>query len=61
MRFSTWTLIAICQRVPAMSEIVCIGSVLWDIIGRASAVMRLGSDVPGRITRLPGGVAMNVP
>ena len=43
-----------------MSEIVCIGSVLWDIIGRASAVMRLGSDVPGRITRLPGGVAMNV-
>ena len=60
MRFSTWTLIAICQRVPAMSEIVCIGSVLWDIIGRASAIMRLGSDVPGRITRLPGGVAMNV-
>ena len=22
--------------------------------------MRLGSDVPGRITRLPGGVAMNI-
>ena len=44
----------------AQSEILCIGSVLWDIIGRSSAAMREGSDVPGRITRLPGGVAMNV-
>ncbi len=43
-----------------MSDILCIGSVLWDIIGRSSAAMRLGSDVPGRITRLPGGVAMNI-
>lgn len=43
-----------------MSDILCIGSVLWDIIGRAPASLRLGSDVPGRITRLPGGVAMNI-
>lgn len=43
-----------------MSDIICIGSVLWDVIGRASSHMRLGSDVPGRITRLPGGVAMNI-
>ena len=42
------------------AHILCIGSVLWDIIGRSRAVMREGSDVPGRITRLPGGVAMNV-
>ncbi|MXQ07155.1 kinase [Alphaproteobacteria bacterium GH1-50] len=41
-------------------DIICIGSVLWDIIGRSGAVMRVGSDVPGRITRLPGGVAMNI-
>jgi sugar/nucleoside kinase (ribokinase family) len=41
-------------------DILCIGSVLWDIIGRAPSHMRLGSDVPGRITRLPGGVAMNI-
>lgn len=41
-------------------DIICIGSVLWDIIGRSSTSMRLGSDVPGRITRLPGGVAMNI-
>ncbi|SMO51445.1 Sugar or nucleoside kinase, ribokinase family [Thalassovita litoralis] len=43
-----------------MTDIVCIGSVLWDVIGRSPVVMRQGSDVPGRITRLPGGVAMNI-
>ncbi len=41
-------------------DILCIGSVLWDIIGRSSSHMHLGSDVPGRISRLPGGVAMNI-
>ncbi|MGI1661857.1 PfkB family carbohydrate kinase [Palleronia sp. KMU-117] len=44
----------------ARPDILCIGSVLWDVIGRAPAVMRVGSDVPGRITRIPGGVAMNI-
>lgn len=49
------------QDSPApLPDILCIGSVLWDIIGRSPAAMRLGSDVPGRITRLPGGVAMNI-
>ncbi|MGL4320553.1 MAG: PfkB family carbohydrate kinase [Paracoccaceae bacterium] len=41
-------------------DILCIGSVLWDIIGRADRTMALGADVPGHITRLPGGVAMNI-
>lgn len=41
-------------------DILCIGSVLWDVIGRSSSHMQIGSDVPGRITRLPGGVAMNI-
>jgi sugar/nucleoside kinase (ribokinase family) len=41
-------------------DILCIGSVLWDIIGRTHSNMHIGSDVPGRITRLPGGVAMNI-
>ena len=41
-------------------EILCIGSVLWDVIGRSASTMRVGSDVPGRITRLPGGVALNI-
>lgn len=42
------------------AEILCIGSVLWDVIGRTASHMRVGSDVPGRITRIPGGVAMNI-
>lgn len=33
---------------------------MWDIIGRAPVEMRAGMDVPGRITRLPGGVAANI-
>lgn len=41
-------------------DILCIGSVLWDVIGRSASVMRQGSDVPGRITRIPGGVALNI-
>ncbi|WP_425070200.1 PfkB family carbohydrate kinase [Sagittula sp. S175] len=41
-------------------DILCIGSVLWDVIGRATLHMQVGSDVPGRITRLPGGVALNI-
>lgn len=41
-------------------SILCIGSVLWDVIGRSSAHMRAGSDVPGRITTVPGGVALNI-
>jgi len=42
------------------TDILCIGSVLWDVIGRSASTLRLGSDVPGRIVRLPGGVAMNI-
>lgn len=41
-------------------DILCIGSVLWDLIGRAPGRMALGHDRPGTIRRLPGGVAMNV-
>lgn len=42
------------------TEILCIGSVLWDIIGRNPKPMHLGADMPGRIKRLPGGVALNI-
>ena len=41
-------------------DILCIGSVLWDVIGRSTCAMQAGYDVPGRVTRLPGGVAMNI-
>jgi sugar/nucleoside kinase (ribokinase family) len=41
-------------------EILCLGAVLWDVIGRSPMPMHLGADVPGRIRRLPGGVAFNI-
>ena len=45
-------------------DILCIGSVLWDVIGRpdprVAHRMRIGADLPGRIVQLPGGVALNV-
>lgn len=41
-------------------DLLCIGSVLWDVIGRAPTHLRQGSDVPGRISRIPGGVAFNI-
>jgi pseudouridine kinase len=41
-------------------DILCIGSVLWDMIGRSPAPMPFGADMPGRIRRQPGGVAMNI-
>ncbi|MEL6648462.1 MAG: PfkB family carbohydrate kinase [Pseudomonadota bacterium] len=42
------------------ADILCIGSVMWDVIGRATCAMQYGSDVGGEITRLPGGVALNI-
>ncbi|MBO6868299.1 MAG: kinase [Thalassococcus sp.] len=42
------------------SNILCIGSVLWDVIGRSPSHMAKGADVPGRIIRIPGGVALNI-
>lgn len=41
-------------------EILCIGSVLWDVVGRCDTPMQQGGDMPGRIVRLPGGVALNI-
>ncbi|MBF9031514.1 kinase [Rhodobacterales bacterium HKCCE3408] len=44
----------------ARPDILCIGSVLWDVIGRTDLPMVTGNDKPGRITRVPGGVALNI-
>ncbi|MEO0831279.1 MAG: PfkB family carbohydrate kinase, partial [Pseudomonadota bacterium] len=41
-------------------DILCIGAVLWDVIGRRDGAMAEGDDRPGQITRAPGGVALNV-
>ena len=40
--------------------VLCIGAVLWDVIGRSPARMKPGADVPGRIRHIPGGDALNV-
>jgi sugar/nucleoside kinase (ribokinase family) len=47
-------------HVSAPVDVLCVGSVLWDVIGRAGAPMAFGNDRPGRIRRHPGGVALNV-
>lgn len=43
-----------------MKSIICIGSVLLDIIGRHPDTQPIGFDQGGRIQTLPGGVAMNI-
>lgn len=48
------------QTARPIPEILCIGAVLWDVIGASRAPMAPGDDVPGRIVRRPGGVALNV-
>lgn len=39
---------------------ICIGSVLWDVIGRTERETPPSADRPGRISRHPGGVAFNI-
>ena len=41
-------------------DIICAGSVLWDIIGHVEVDLGLGQDKGGTITRRPGGVAFNI-
>lgn len=48
------------MAVATSHDIVCIGAVLWDCIGRADTSIERGNDVPGRITHAPGGVALNI-
>lgn len=39
---------------------LCVGAAHWDIVGRANTGVQPGDDVPGRIEKRPGGVALNV-
>lgn len=39
---------------------LCIGAAHWDVIARASMVPGRGVDLPGSVSRRPGGVALNV-
>ena len=43
-----------------MPHLFCIGAAHWDIIGHSATEVALGADVPGRIIRKPGGVALNI-
>jgi pseudouridine kinase len=42
------------------TDVACIGSAHWDIVARAALPLFPGADLPGRILRRPGGVALNV-
>ncbi len=44
----------------AIPDALCAGSVLWDVIGRAPGQLARGDDLPGRVRRAPGGVALNI-
>ena len=39
---------------------LCAGAAHWDVIGRTAPPLPPGADVPGRVTRRPGGVAQNI-
>jgi hypothetical protein len=41
-------------------DAICVGSVLWDVIGRTNKPISRGGDVGGYISRIPGGVAFNI-
>ena len=46
--------------MPARQPILCAGAAHWDVIGRTAAPLPHGADVPGRVERRPGGVALNI-
>lgn len=41
-------------------EVICIGAAHWDVLGRSAGRLTRGDDVPGRVMRRPGGVALNI-
>lgn len=41
-------------------DVICIGAMLWDVIGHSPDRHRPGADVEGRIQQSPGGVACNI-
>ena len=43
-----------------MTDILCIGSVLWDVPDLVPDPMKHGFDRAGHIRRHPGGVAYNI-
>lgn len=49
------------RSVPSrLPDILCIGAAHWDVIGHTTRTMRPGADLPGKVVRQPGGVALNL-
>ncbi|MEM1162625.1 MAG: PfkB family carbohydrate kinase [Pseudomonadota bacterium] len=48
------------EPAPDNSHFLCVGAMHWDYIGVADQVLSAGEDVPGKVVRRPGGVALNV-
>lgn len=46
--------------MPETPQIICLGAMLWDVIGHSPVSLTPGEDVAGRIHQRPGGVALNV-
>ncbi|SMO52657.1 PfkB family carbohydrate kinase [Paracoccus laeviglucosivorans] len=46
--------------MPDQPRIICLGAMLWDVIGHSPVPLAHGDDVAGRIHQRPGGVALNV-
>lgn len=46
--------------MPDTPRIICLGAMLWDVIGHSPVALAPGDDVAGRIHQRPGGVALNV-
>jgi pseudouridine kinase len=43
-----------------VSPVIYIGAAHWNIVARAAMPLPRGADMPGQVTRAPGGVAQNV-
>ena len=41
-------------------KIICIGALSWDYIAITNLQLKFGDDLPGQITKKPGGVASNI-
>ena len=47
-------------KMTKKKKIICIGSLGWDYIAVTDYKLKFGDDVPGQVTKKPGGVAGNV-
>ncbi|APX88582.1 hypothetical protein BV394_01605 [Brevirhabdus pacifica] len=43
-----------------LCDILCLGAAHWDVIGHGTGNVVRGADLPGRVKRRPGGVALNL-